>query len=174
MELRGRMMVWQPERLTVAQMEERRLAAGRLLRAGKLSEAEIARQMGVSRTSVARWKRSLARGGTRALRRRRHPGRPSRLTAAEWRQLLRILRRGEVSSVAALRAPLDGPPQLYARHFRDAIRGEQVIVALRYFRRRIGRPLTIIWDGLPAHRAKAVQEFLAAHPDDYHIEWLPA
>ena len=87
--------------------------------------------------------------------------------------LRRLSQRREVSSIAALRAPLDGPPRVYARHFRSTIHGDQVIVALRYFRHRVGRPLTVIWDGLPAHRAKLVQAFLAAHPADYHIEWLP-
>jgi len=62
---------------------------------------------------------------------------------------------------------------LYARHFPGSVRSDQVIVALRYFRRRIRRPLIIIWDGLPAHRARPVQRFLAAHARDYQIEWLP-
>lgn len=87
--------------------------------------------------------------------------------------LRRTSQRREVSSIAALVAPLDGPPRLYARHFRGSIHGEQVIVALRYFRRRIGRPLLIVWDHLSAHEAKVVQDFVAAHPGDYQIEWLP-
>jgi transposase len=70
-------------------------------------------------------------------------------------------------------APLDGPARLYARHFRGSIHGEQVLVALRHFRRRIGRPLVVVWDRLNAHRAKVVQAFVAAHPDDYQLEWLP-
>ena len=60
-----------------------------------------------------------------------------------------------------------------ARHFRGTIRGEQVIAALRYFRRRLGRPLVVIWDRLSAHKAKEVAAFLAAHPADYQVEWLP-
>jgi putative transposase len=79
-------------------MEERRLAAGRLLRAGKLSQAEVAREVGVSRASVTRWKQRLACGGLRALRRRRAPGRASRLTAAQWRRLGRVLDRGAVAA----------------------------------------------------------------------------
>ena len=82
----------------------------------------------------------------------------------------------EVSSVAALVAPLGGHAdraRLYARHFRGSVHGEQVIVALRYFRRRLSQPLVVIWDRLHAHRAKPVQAFLAAHPEDYAIEWLP-
>jgi transposase len=76
-------------------------------------------------------------------------------------------------------APL-GPPgtpgaraRVFARHFRGSIHGEQVITALRHFRRRIGRPLVVIWDRLSAHRAAPVQAFVAAHPADYQLEWLP-
>jgi transposase len=70
-------------------------------------------------------------------------------------------------------APLDGPARLYARHFRGSIRWPQVILALRHFRRRIGRPLVVVWDRLSAHRAQPVQAFVAAHPADYRLEWLP-
>lgn len=87
--------------------------------------------------------------------------------------LRRRSQRREVSSIAALQAPVDAPPRLLARHFRGTIHAEEVLVALRYFRRRVGRPLLIIWDGLPAHRAKLVETFVATHPDDYRIEWLP-
>ena len=88
--------------------------------------------------------------------------------------------RREVSSLAALVAPLGGPgapderARLLARHFRGSIHGEQVIVALRYFRRRIGRPLVVVWDRLNAHRATMVLAFVATHPDDYALEWLPS
>ena len=91
-------MVWRPTQLTRAQMEERRLAAGRLLRAGRLRQAEVAREVGVSRASVTRWQQRLARDGPRALRRRRPPGRRSRLTAAQWRALVRVLDRGALAA----------------------------------------------------------------------------
>jgi transposase len=68
-------MVWRPTQLSRAQMEERRLAAAQLLRAGRLSQAELAGDLGVSRVSVTRWKQQLADGGVRALRRRRGLGR---------------------------------------------------------------------------------------------------
>ena len=68
-------MVWQPARLTRAQMEERRLAAARLLRAGRLTQAEIARRMGVSRVAVTQWKRRLEQGGPHGLQRHRSAGR---------------------------------------------------------------------------------------------------
>ena len=91
-------MLWQPTRLTRAQLEERRLAAGRLLRAKRLSQAEIARQMSVSRATVSRWNRRLRCAGLRGLRCRTSAGRPSRLTAAQWRQLFRVLKRGAVAA----------------------------------------------------------------------------
>jgi transposase len=85
-----------------------------------------------------------------------------------------------VSTIAALVAPLGGPgapderARLYARHFRGSIGWERVITALRYFRRRVGRPLVVVWDRLSAHRATPVLAFLATHPDDYRLEWLPS
>lgn len=91
-------MAWQPTHLTRAQMEERRLVAGRLLRAGRLTQAEIACELGVSRASVTRWRRRLACGGVRALRGRTAPGRASRLTAGQWRQLFRVLTRGAIAA----------------------------------------------------------------------------
>jgi hypothetical protein len=45
-------MTWRPTILTREQMEERCLEGGRLLKEGKLSKAEIARQLGVTRGSV--------------------------------------------------------------------------------------------------------------------------
>lgn len=288
-------MAWRPTQLTREQMEERRLAAGRLLRAGRLSQAAIAREVGVSRASVTRWKHRVACGGVRSLRRRRAPGagagvvagggpvaaaparagargaagrlrhravdapanrrrhragvfrrvppalagpraaRPRLESAAargagaragrrarggvaaarlatrkkgarrsrravafvdetghsfrarpgrSWaprgrppvlRRLTRQHGRREVSSIVALVAPRTRTdrPRLYARHFRGAIGGAQVAQALRYFRRRVGLPLTVVWDRLNAHRAKPVRTLVAAHPADYRLEWLP-
>jgi len=62
---------------------------------------------------------------------------------------------------------------VYARHVRGSVRWPQVIAALRHVRRRVGRPQVVVWDRLSAHRAKPVQAFVAAHPADYRLEWLP-
>ncbi|MBM6581676.1 helix-turn-helix domain-containing protein, partial [Microvirga sp. BT689] len=59
--------VWRPAHLTQGQMEERRLAAATLLRQGRLSQAEIARHLGVSPASVSRWAGRLAQQGRRGL-----------------------------------------------------------------------------------------------------------
>jgi hypothetical protein len=88
--------------------------------------------------------------------------------------LRRVSARRAISSVVTLTAPLDGaPPRLLARHFLGTIHADEVIIALRYFRARLGQPLVIVWDRLSAHRARPLKEFLARHPSDYRVEWLP-
>jgi len=91
-------MEWQPTRWTPGQLEERRLAAARLLRAGGLTQAEIARRVAVSRAAVTQWKRCFEEQGVRGLRRRMPTGRPSHLLPAQWDQLLRLLRRSAVTA----------------------------------------------------------------------------
>jgi transposase len=91
-------MAWRPTRWTPGQLEERRLAAARLLLAGGLSQAEIARQLGVSRSAVTRWKQRLEKHGSGGLKRRRPPGRPSHLSAAQWQELLGLLERGAIAA----------------------------------------------------------------------------
>jgi len=63
-------MAWKPSYLTRKQMEERRLDGGRLLKAGKLSQAEIARQLGVSRATVSDWAKKVEKAGIRGLYKR--------------------------------------------------------------------------------------------------------
>jgi transposase len=89
---------WQPAHLTPAQMEERRLAAAALLRQGRLTQAAIARHLGVSRASVSRWAAALHQHGRCALRARPKSGRPPRLDARAWTRLGRLLARGAVAA----------------------------------------------------------------------------
>ena len=94
-------VMWRPRKLTQGQIEERRLEGGRLLRAGRLTQAEIAQRLGVSLRAVKHWARQLRdhpASGLRALRRRSRAGRPPRLTAAQWRSVLRILRKGALKA----------------------------------------------------------------------------
>ena len=87
-------MAFQPTHLTRPQLEERRRLGAQLLRQGKLSQAEIARRLGVSRSAVSQWASQLAEGGLRQLRRRTSNGRPPKLVKAQKRALLRLLKRG--------------------------------------------------------------------------------
>lgn len=68
--------------LTRDEMEGRRLLAAQELQQG-LSQAQVARKFGVSRTTASRWNRALSGTGVDALRKRRAPGRPCRLTSEQ-------------------------------------------------------------------------------------------
>lgn len=87
-------MTWRPGKLSRERMEERRREGARLLRGGKLSDAAIARQLGVSRTAVEKWDQALKDGGLRGLRRRKATGRPPKLDRKQQSQLKRLLKRG--------------------------------------------------------------------------------
>jgi transposase len=91
-------MTWKPSYLTREQMEERRIEGGRLLRAGKMTKAEIARQLGVSRASVGAWAKAIEAGGIRRLRQRKSTGRKAKLTAEHKKRLKRLLDRGALAA----------------------------------------------------------------------------
>ncbi len=90
-------MTWKPANLTREQMEERRLAGGRLLKAGKLSQAEISRHLDVSRMTVSDWAKTIAATGLRGLRKRKAAGSPSKLSKPQKQKLKRILDRGALA-----------------------------------------------------------------------------
>jgi transposase len=74
-------------------LEARRMTAAKLLRAG-LSEAEVARRVGVHRQSVNRWAHGLQTAGVRALKKAGRAGRKPQLTAQDLRRIERGLKRG--------------------------------------------------------------------------------
>jgi putative transposase len=88
--------MWRPKKLIPSQLEERRLEAGRLLPAGQLTQAEIARRMGVSSWTVSQWANKLRESptGLRALRSRPKTGRPPRLSPQQWQEVLTTLAQG--------------------------------------------------------------------------------
>ena len=79
--------------LTRDEMESRRLLAAQDLQRG-LSQSQVARKFGVSRTTASRWYRALSGRGIEALRKRRAPGRPSRLNTDQLGIVAEIYRSG--------------------------------------------------------------------------------
>jgi transposase len=79
--------------LTRDEMESRRLMAAQDLQRG-LSQSHVARKFGVSRTTASRWNRALSGRGVEALRKRRAPGRPSRLNAEQLKIVSEIYAAG--------------------------------------------------------------------------------
>lgn len=86
-------MLWRPSRLTRSQMEERRLEGGRLLEEGR-SQSEIARELGVSKSTVSQWKKVLTQAGVEGLKARVSGGRPARLDKRGKQRLLEELGKG--------------------------------------------------------------------------------
>ena len=76
-------------------LQRRRLRAGRLLLKG-VSQAEVARRVGVSRATVCEWNGRLEQDGLEALRRRAR-GRPAGLDAAMRRELVQLLTAGAMA-----------------------------------------------------------------------------
>jgi transposase len=75
------------------ELEQRRLRALRLLGEG-FAPVEVARQIGVDRRSVRRWKASARKGGAKAVAARPASGRPRRLVARDLTRLRRLLLKG--------------------------------------------------------------------------------
>ena len=86
-----------PGILTRDEMESRRLLAAQDLQTG-LSQSHVARKYGVSRTTASRWNRAMSGKGVEALRKRRAPGRPSRLTADQLAVAKEIYQAGPKSA----------------------------------------------------------------------------
>ena len=76
-----------------ADLEKRRLRAIELLQ-DDVPVLVVADCVGVDRRSVRRWKRAYRRRGRRGLRARPAPGRPSKLSTPQRRQLVRLIVAG--------------------------------------------------------------------------------
>jgi transposase len=58
--------------------------------------------------------------------------------------------------------------------YEQSISGKEVVKFLRHVLREVSGKLTIIWDGLPAHRGQTVKEFLREGASRrLHLEQLP-
>ena len=79
--------------LTREDMETRRLAAAKELLSG-VTQSQVARRYGVSRTTASRWHRSIVHKGFEGLRRRRATGRPCRLTVDQVEEIRRMYTAG--------------------------------------------------------------------------------
>jgi len=76
-------------------LQRRRLRAGRMLLHG-VPQAEVARRVAVTRTTVSTWNEQLESGGLQALKRRPR-GRPSGLEATQKVELVRLLKEGALA-----------------------------------------------------------------------------
>ena len=77
-----------------AAMQERRRRAGRLFAAGKRSQAEIARELHISRQSVSRWFEAWRQDKPDWIRGAGRAGRRPKLDGAQFKQVDKALRQG--------------------------------------------------------------------------------
>jgi len=82
---------------SAAELEARRRRAAEFFQERK-SLREIARLLGVSLTSVKRWKRAWKTGDVDALAAKPHPGGPAKLSAEQKQELVEILLDGPVAA----------------------------------------------------------------------------
>ena len=87
-------MTWQPKNLTREQLAERRVEGARLLQAGEMTQAQIARHLGVTEAAVSKWKKKLAKDGPQALQIRKATGRPPKLDDVARQALVKKLEEG--------------------------------------------------------------------------------
>ena len=121
---------------------------------GELSQAEIARHVGVSRASVCRWAATLAQEGPRGLEARPNLGPPPRLDEKAWARLGRLLDRGAIAAgFATERWTLERIAALIEREF-----------GVHYHPRYLERPLKAHGFSVqrPATRAKERDELVIA------------
>ncbi len=91
-------MVWQPKHLTREQMAERRAEGVKQLQTGEMSQAQLARYLGVSEAAVSQWKRKLEQAGPDALQPRTASGRPKKLDAEARQVLVKKLEAGAMAA----------------------------------------------------------------------------
>jgi transposase len=89
-------MTWLPKKLTRTQMAERRAEGVRMLGSGKKTQAQIARDLGVSEAAVSKWNKELQEKGSDALKLRKASGRPPKLNQEAKKQLVEKLKQGAI------------------------------------------------------------------------------
>jgi transposase len=91
-------MAWIPKKLTREQMAERRAEGVRLLETGEKSQAQIARELGVSQACVSVWHKKLREQGPQSLDARTASGRPAKLSATDKAKLAEKLKQGALAA----------------------------------------------------------------------------
>lgn len=64
--------------------------------------------------------------------------------------------------------------QFYFKLVEGTVKTPHVIEFLRQLQERIARPMLVIWDGLAAHKSRAVRDFVAATDGNIRLAYLPA
>ena len=79
-------------------MAERRAEGVHLLQTGEMTQAQIARHLGVTEAAVSKWKKKLSIEGPQALQMRKATGRPPKLDDAARQTLVKKLEEGAIAA----------------------------------------------------------------------------
>lgn len=79
-------------------MAERRVEGVRLLQAGDMNQAQIARDLGVSEATISKWKKVLDESGPSGLEARKASGRPPKMSSVQKEQLIEKLEAGALAA----------------------------------------------------------------------------
>jgi transposase len=84
-------------------------------------------------------------------------------------------RRDRLSAISCITvSPRSAHLNLHFQLLHHNVHGEDVVAFLQHLKRRVGGPLTVLWDGSPVHsKARVVRAYLAKHPEIV-AENLPA
>lgn len=138
-------MTWQPKHLSRQQQEERRLEGGRLLLNGTMSQAEIARHLGVSPVAVAKWKQRLEAGNNslHVLEATTAHGLPARLTPEQWKDITRmILAVAQAAGFSTERWALPRIQQMIQKQYNIRYSTAWISIRLRELGLSVQRPQT--------------------------------
>jgi transposase len=64
--------------------------------------------------------------------------------------------------------------RFYFRLFAGTVRAPQALEFLQALRRQVRGPLLVIWDGLPVHRSRLINQWVQGTADQVVIATLPA
>ena len=139
-------MTWHPTNLTKRQREARRLEGGRLLLEGIMSQAEIARHLGVSQVAVAKWKQApdAAHGDLTTLNARTARGSDPLLSPEQWTTITNIVLAGAVAaSFPSERWTLPRLQQMIHQRFGVRYSPAWISTRLRQLGLSVQRPTTV-------------------------------
>lgn len=82
---------------------------------------------------------------------------------------------GKISSIAGIICQPDGSQtDLFLHLQRDSIKSDSIIDYIIALREQVPGPITLLWDGLTAHRSKIVKEHIRNQQDWLVVERFPS
>src|SRR2546428_770697 len=169
-----------------AELERRRLRAIELLQR-EIPVHVVAERLGVDRRSVRRWKRAYRGRGRNGLRARPAPGRPPKLSAAQRRQLVRVVVAGAGGGgfspspwggrggVDVIRPPVKvvyKPGHVGGLLLAAGVCPPRPRPPPTHPARHVRGPVLLVWDRGNPHKHHLVRTWLATHPR-WAIVWFP-